>query len=62
VELICVNNFCVYFKNDQCTLDFISLDELGTCTQLLLVDIKEDFLAVKRKEKLDKFTKLNNYQ
>ena len=44
----CQNVYCVYFKECFCSLSAISLDVLGVCEEMMLVDLEEDFLEEKR--------------
>lgn len=44
----CDNNFCIYWANDRCVLQQISLDIRGCCKDSIYVDIAEDLLQKER--------------
>ena len=44
----CSNKFCVYCDDEKCRLDEISIDELGVCRDLILVNVNNEIL---KKEK-----------
>ena len=46
----CKNNFCIYWKDDQCILAENSLDGQGCCEDLIYVNIDEKILKPKRQE------------
>ncbi|MBR6562352.1 MAG: hypothetical protein IKK70_00240 [Clostridia bacterium] len=48
----CDNLFCVYWTEEGCTLDEISLDISGCCECCIYVDIDESTLRKKREEQL----------
>ena len=49
----CLNNFCIYQKDDKCMLDEIELDINGSCTECIYPDIPTHILEYE-KEKLRK--------
>lgn len=53
----CENEYCVYWKNNRCILDEISLDILGACKCCIYVDIDNDVLEQYRKKQLDRYDK-----
>ena len=55
--MICENNFCIYWEDDNCILDEISLNTFGCCEECICVNIEEEYLKIKRKELLDKYEK-----
>lgn len=46
----CLNLFCVYWNEDECTLDEITLDISGACECCIYVDIEEKLLRKSREE------------
>lgn len=37
--MICENAFCIYWDNNRCILENISLDEIGLCRSCIYIDI-----------------------
>ncbi len=52
--LTCENRFCVYWKEDLCTLDEIELNILGMCESCIYIDIDDDVLNELRTDQLNK--------
>ena len=52
--LKCENRFCVYWKEDLCTLDEIELNILGMCESCIYIDIDDDVLNELRTDQLNK--------
>lgn len=50
IVLRCENKFCIYWKEYECTLDEIELDELGCCQMCIYVEVDEDILEKSRQE------------
>lgn len=50
----CENHFCIYWDNNLCILDKISLDVLGCCQNCIYVDIDDNILQTARKKLLSK--------
>ena len=50
----CENLFYIYFKDKYCTLDEISLDIQGSCTDCIYVDIENEYLDYEREKLLNK--------
>ena len=48
----CNNDLCVYWKEDACILDSISINEIGLCNEYISVDIPSDKLEEYRKKHL----------
>jgi len=46
----CENVFCVYWKGQYCSLNEISLDAQGSCTDCVYVRLEEKYLTQKREE------------
>lgn len=44
----CENKFCVYWQEDACLLDEISLDSQGCCEECVYVNVEEEILNKKR--------------
>ncbi len=55
MKLQCENKFCIYFKSNCCTLDYISLDDVGMCLECILVEIEEEILEAKRNKIIAKY-------
>ena len=51
----CRNVFCVYYKDDACVLENVSLDEQGSCEEMIYIDIDDNILKEKRERVLEKF-------
>ncbi len=52
MNVTCENHFCVYWREDTCTLRKISLDAVGACRDCVTVEVPKDLLARKRQELL----------
>ncbi len=50
----CANEFCIYWERKGCWLTRVSLDELGRCTDCILVDIPADVLEDARRRLRDR--------
>lgn len=57
---LCENRLCIHFEDGKCTLNSVSLDELGFCSNMFQVNIKEEYLEFKRKKLLKKFQQLDH--
>ncbi len=53
--MLCENKFCIYWRNGHCCLEYISLDAMGRCREMVLVNLPETSLAKKRIEALSHF-------
>ena len=51
----CENYFCIYWSEDICCLDSISLDILGNCQDCIYVTINEEILQQARLEQLNRY-------
>lgn len=51
----CENYFCIYWSEDICCLDSISLDILGNCQDCIYVTINEEILQQARLEQLNQY-------
>lgn len=51
----CENIFCIYWKNEECILDEVSLDIMGNCQDCIYVDIEDDVLENYRNKLLNKY-------
>ena len=49
----CMNNYCVYWKDRQCTIDSIRIDETGMCADCIQVRVPGDALEKYREEHLE---------
>ncbi|MCL2513921.1 MAG: hypothetical protein FWF08_08460 [Oscillospiraceae bacterium] len=57
----CKNKFCIYFDNNFCIMDTVSLDERGICDKSIPVDVDEELLDLKRKKLLEKIKQVGDY-
>lgn len=46
----CELRLCVYWQDDECILNQITIDSLGMCSECILVDIDESILAQARED------------
>ena len=46
----CANRFCIYWSDDKCILDSVSLDITGLCEDCIYVNIEESVLQAYRKQ------------
>lgn len=46
----CENLFCVYWSNNKCILDEISLDIQGNCMSCIYVEIDKNIMQKSREE------------
>ncbi len=46
--ICCQNVFCIYWKQEHCLLDRLSIDQQGLCTNCIYVDIPDSYLDKKR--------------
>ena len=51
----CENIFCVYQKNDECSLEEIELDILGQCRECIYIDLPDDIINEQKTKKLLSF-------
>ena len=51
----CENLFCIYFNENFCTLDEITLNIQGICTNCILVNVEESILKTQRENLVSKF-------
>ena len=51
----CENMYCVYWQNNECILEDVSLDILGACDSCIYVDIDEKVLNEYRLKQLKKY-------
>lgn len=52
--MTCENRFCVYWRKDNCTLNEVRLDGMGSCEDCIIVEVPEELLEKKRTELLQK--------
>jgi len=50
MKISCENQFCIYFEENTCLLNTISLDTAGLCASCIYVSIDEAHLEERRKE------------
>ena len=58
MKISCENILCAFYEDQICVLDSVSLDNLGICEQMHLLNFDEDYLAVKRKKLPEKIEQL----
>ncbi len=56
----CENYFCIYWSEDNCLLDEISLDVMGICKSCIYLNIDKIILEAYRKDTLDKIEEESN--
>ena len=42
--MTCENRFCVYWRKDNCTLNEVRLDGMGSCEDCIIVEVPEELL------------------
>ena len=52
--MTCENRFCVYWRKDNCTLNEVRLDGMGSCEDCIIVEVPEELLVKKRAELLQR--------
>lgn len=52
----CNNYFCIYWSNNRCILDKVSLDIMGICEECTYVNIDESILKNQREKLLDEYS------
>ena len=50
----CENKFCIYWEDNKCMLDHISLDVHGNCLDCIYVNLDNRLLSEARKEMREK--------
>jgi len=53
----CENSFCIYQYKSKCTLDKVSIDNLGMCTECIYLDIDENILNQAKSKLLKDYQK-----
>ncbi|MDP4120057.1 MAG: hypothetical protein Q8876_03255 [Bacillota bacterium] len=53
--MYCENLFCIYFENEKCTLDEISLNIQGLCQECIYVSIYKEILNEERQKILNSY-------
>lgn len=51
--MLCENEYCIYQKNRKCTLDTISINEFGNCSECIIPNIPSKILDKIKKERLE---------
>ncbi len=51
--MLCENEYCIYQKNRKCTLDAISINEFGNCSECIIPNIPSKILEKIKKERLE---------
>ena len=52
--MMCENLFCVYWSDNECILDEISIDIQGSCESCIYVDIDDESLKKSREKFLNR--------
>ena len=53
--MICSNKFCIYWNENKCILESVSLDVLGCCESCIYIDIEESELKKYRNRLLERY-------
>lgn len=48
--MLCENEYCIYQKNRKCTLDAISINEFGNCSECIIPNIPSKILEKIKKD------------
>lgn len=48
--MLCENEYCIYQKNRKCTLDDISINEFGNCSECIIQNIPSKILEKIKKD------------
>ena len=59
MKIVCESLFCIYYEEDHCTLDSITIDERGMCEDMIYMDIDEKYLLPRRKKLRNELEKRN---
>lgn len=51
-KLVCENSLCIYQKTGWCSLDTITLDDVGLCKECIIVDLNDKELDQRKIIKL----------
>jgi len=54
----CLFNFCIYNKDQKCTLNEISIDTMGMCGECIPVNFDSSFLEAEKKRQVKYLEKL----
>ncbi|WP_050697241.1 DUF1540 domain-containing protein [Anaeromassilibacillus senegalensis] len=57
----CAYDLCLYWKNGHCSLNSISIDNIGLCESYIQIYFTEEDLAQKRIEQLEQLEKDNYF-
>ena len=57
--MICENNYCIYWNENDCILVEIYLNNLGICESCINISIPDEVLAKLREEQLAKIDNMN---
>ena len=55
MNINCDNNFCIYWNHNVCTLDSISLNSQGFCSECIFVSISDKKLKYLRQLSIKKY-------
>lgn len=55
----CENSFCIYQSEGKCSIEKVSIDSLGMCTECIYPDIDEEILNQAKLNLLKKYETLN---
>ena len=55
----CENTFCIYQAYGSCTLEIISINNLGMCEECIYPEIEKDVLEQAKINLLEKYEKAN---
>ena len=57
--MICENDYCIYWDNNECILNEIHLNNMGVCESCISITISEKELKRLRKEQLEQIEALD---
>ena len=54
--MVCLNEFCIYQKDNNCLLDTVELDSNGRCEECIYADIPPQILEYEKEKLREKYT------
>lgn len=59
-KILCENDLCIYQKNKYCSLRFISISEVGMCTDCIQIRLDSSELEYRKRTTLKRLEKDEN--